>query len=103
MKIKYSHEEAERIPIDLEAWKLLSVPGLELILIHIPTGRNMEEHPNPLEVIFHVTHGMGILRVDGQNLTMTTGDTARITAGKSRAWQNTGQETLSILAIKRND
>jgi len=98
--VRFNNALAEKVPIPTEAWKLLTTPNCELIQLHLQPGECLEPHPNPLDVIFYVVQGKGILQVTEQTQELHAMDSVFISGSQLRSWENTGSKTLILLVLK---
>jgi mannose-6-phosphate isomerase-like protein (cupin superfamily) len=53
-------------------------------------------HPNT-EEIYYITHGVGLMTIDGEQREVTVGDAIAIPPGARHTLLNTGTETLRLL------
>jgi len=72
----------------------------ELIRIHLDPGASIDDHINDWRIIFFLLQGEGELNVEGKVHHLLTSQSIAVEAGRSRFWQNTGQEELQLLVIK---
>lgn len=64
----------------------------------VPVGGATTEHYHPLaEEIYYITHGKGLIRLDGEERETTAGDAIAIPPGVRHKIWNTGYEPLRFL------
>lgn len=91
---------AERVPIAIDARKMLVREDCELIHLTLKPGEILETHTNPFDVAFYVLAGTGEL-VIGRDSRNITADTAiEIPAGEMRGWKNVAGTDLRVLVVK---
>ena len=92
---------AQKIPIQLDAYKLLSISGLEVVEITFHPGEFLPVHENSVDVIFHVKIGSGILTIGSEKHVLRANDSAFVEKDSLRGWANTGTGDLILLVIKK--
>jgi mannose-6-phosphate isomerase-like protein (cupin superfamily) len=61
-------------------------------------GRSTQEHFHRVtEEIYYITHGQGLMRIEGDELTVKPGDAIAILPGRRHKIFNTGTEALRLL------
>jgi quercetin dioxygenase-like cupin family protein len=93
-------KSAEKVPISIEARKLLTRKDCELIHLTLKPGEILEKHSNPFDVAFYVLSGSGKLEVGDEIETISADTTIEIAAGELRGWNNNGSENLCVLVVK---
>jgi len=64
----------------------------------LPIGGATQEHYHPkCEEIYHITHGSGKIRIEGETREVRAGDAIAILPGQKHKLWNTGEETLRLL------
>ena len=64
----------------------------------LPAGGATQEHYHPLtEEIYYITHGVGLIRIEGETRPVRAGDAIAIPPGRRHKLWNTGPETLRLL------
>jgi quercetin dioxygenase-like cupin family protein len=91
---------AERVPIAIDARKMLIRKDCELIHLALQPGEVLETHTNPFDVAFYVLAGEGALVVGSETKKIGADTVIEIAAGEMRGWTNSGSEVLRILVIK---
>lgn len=91
---------APKVPIDLEAHILHSGKSIELVHLLLKPGEILAEHKNPVDVIFFVIEGSGILTINGKPTNLKAADTLKVTQEIDRGWENNSDKDLKILVIK---
>lgn len=93
-------KSAEKVPIPIDARKMLVRKECELIHLSLQPGEVLETHTNPFPVAFYVLAGQGDLVV-GAETRRVGGDTViEVPAGEVRGWTNPGPEVLRVLVLK---
>ena len=84
----------------LDAVTLVDHGMLGMVHFRLGSGEEIGEHVMPLEVIFLVLEGDGVLTVDQEEVSADCGTALRCPAGTPRAWKNPGPDTLRVLVLK---
>ena len=93
-------QNTPKVPIVLEAHILHSEKPVELVHLRLKPGEKLAEHKNPVDVIFFVIEGSGILTINGEPKKLNTTDTLKVTSDINRGWENNSNKDLKILVIK---
>lgn len=99
MDVRYP-EHAERIPYEMDARYMYAGKSAELIRLVIPQGREQEIHDNPVDVLFFVVQGEGILVFEDVSFPVKRNGCLEVRSGRKRAWTNPGKEDLVLLVYK---
>jgi quercetin dioxygenase-like cupin family protein len=91
---------AERVPIAIDARKMLIRKDCELIHLTLRPGETLETHTNPFEVAFYVLAGEGDLVVGTETKKIGADTVIEIPANEMRGWTNSGPEVLRVLVVK---
>lgn len=91
---------AQKLPLKLDAWKLLANDKAELVILKLNTQEVLESHVNELDVVFYVLQGKGELEVEGKYFNLEKDDSIYVQMGLNRGWKNTGSIPLKLLVIK---
>lgn len=62
-----------------------------------PGGATAEHYHRVTEEIYYITHGVGRMRIEGEEREVRVGDTIAIPPGKKHKIWNTGTEVLRLL------
>ena len=65
----------------------------------LPPGNALDEHVDPVEEIYFILKGGGLMRVGNEEKTVRERDAIWIPAGEIHGLKNTGQETIEIIVI----
>jgi len=93
-------QDAERVPIQLDARKMCVRPDVELIHLHFGPGEALAKHANPFDVIFYVLEGSGELEIEEEKRQIGINSSIEVPANLMRGWKNNGEGNLRILVIK---
>lgn len=91
---------AEKVPINIDARKMLVRKECELIHLTLKPGEVLEVHTNPFDVAFYTLAGTGELVVGKETKTVTPDTVIEVAAGEMRGWKNTGSADLRVLVLK---
>jgi len=91
---------AEKVPIRIDARKMLIRRDCELIHLSLQPGEVLETHTNPFDVAFYVLAGEGDLVVGTETRRIGADTVIEIPAGEMRGWTNSGTEVLRVLVVK---
>jgi quercetin dioxygenase-like cupin family protein len=93
-------QHAEKLPLVIDAWRLLSEEKVELIELHLKQGEEVEKHFNPSDVFFYILSGQGELRVDELIYFLKRSNGIQVKKESQRQWKNTHKEDLKMLVFK---
>jgi mannose-6-phosphate isomerase-like protein (cupin superfamily) len=65
----------------------------------VPPGNELEEHIDPVEEIYFILYGGGLMQVGEDAQEVKAGDAVWIPAGDSHSLKNTGSETIAIIVV----
>ena len=65
----------------------------------LPSGNELEEHVDPLEEIYFIQQGGGLMRVGDEEREVKAGDAIWIPAGDRHSLKNTGTEPTAIIVV----
>ena len=65
----------------------------------VPSGNELEEHVDPVEEIYFILYGGGLMRVGDDEREVKAGDAVWIPAGDRHGLKNTGTETTAIIVV----
>jgi len=91
---------AEKVPIAIDARKMLVRSDCELIHLTLRPGEILEKHSNPFDVAFYVLSGSGELEVGDETAVISADTVIEVAAGEMRGWKNDGTEDLRVLVVK---
>jgi len=81
--------------------RLFEAGGNEYVHLTIQPGSGIPEHSLPLAVSFYILKGSGTCTVSGKSVSATEGDMLECPPNELRGWENTSDEPLEVLVIKR--
>jgi len=93
-------EKAPGVPFKFDGRILFVSDRYELIHLTLQPGEGMEPHVQPMDVVFFVLEGSGLLTIGQAALEISTTATVHVKADVSRAWKNNGDRPLKILVNK---
>ena len=99
MKIRKQFE-SQKIDIAVDARKILERNDIELIRMHIAPGESIDDHINPLPVVFYIMTGEAVLTFEGEEHIVNGESTIEIPAYKNRGIANKSNKNLELLVIK---
>jgi mannose-6-phosphate isomerase-like protein (cupin superfamily) len=83
---------------ELLAHRNSAIRNQSLAEARLPVGASTQEHFHPrTEEIYYITHGAGIIRIEGETREVRAGDAIAIPPGQKHKLWNTGGETLRLL------
>lgn len=73
-------------------------------IVHLSLDKNGEipAHALPINVVFYVIKGEGILTIENKSFAAKKGDILEVEANKNRSWINNAETNLELLVIKEN-
>jgi mannose-6-phosphate isomerase-like protein (cupin superfamily) len=93
-------EQAEPIPYAMDARCMYAGKSAELIRLVIPPGCEQELHDNPVDVLFVILQGEGILLFEHESFSVTLNGCLEVRSGRKRAWKNSGNQDLVLLVYR---
>jgi quercetin dioxygenase-like cupin family protein len=94
-------DNAPKVPFDLDGRIMHSSEKLELVHLTIKPGEILHKHKNPVDVVFYVLEGKGILFAEDQKIIMVKDSCVSLKHNIERGWENNSTENLRILVIKQ--
>ena len=91
--------DAEPLPTEFEARKLIGTEQAELIRFALLPHARIPPHGNDVDVIFHVLAGAGTTTIDGKATPLGEGDTIFIERDTQREW-TAAKSGITLLAVK---
>jgi quercetin dioxygenase-like cupin family protein len=91
---------AEKVPINIDARKMLIRPECELIHLTLKPGEVLDVHSNPFDVAFYVLAGSGELTLENEVRAIAADSVIDVAAGAMRGWKNTATVDLRVLVVK---
>jgi len=83
---------------DAEGATLLESP-VRLQIVRVAPGGGFAPHVDAFGHLFHFLEGQGTLRVEDRTYAIRPGLTARVAAGQSHAYENTGETELRLISV----
>lgn len=85
---------------ELLAYRNSSILNQSLAEARLAPGGSTQEHYHiKTEEIYYITHGTGLMRIDGQEFSVKPGDSIAIRPGKKHKISNTSDQTLRFLCM----
>lgn len=94
------YADVTRIPVAFDGRKMFASDKIEIIHVLLKPGEFIEKHPNPVDVVFYILAGNGMLTAEEKLYVGEPFMSVFVPAGMPREWRNTGSEDLRILVIK---
>lgn len=83
---------------ELLAYRNSVIRNQSLAEARLPVGASTQEHYHPqTEEIYYITHGHGLIRIEGELRDVEPGDAIAIPPGQKHKLWNTGSEILRLL------
>ena len=83
---------------ELLAHRNSAIRNQSLAEARLEPGRSTQEHFHRVtEEIYYITHGQGLMRIEGEERVVNPGDSIAIPPGKRHTIRNSGTETLRLL------
>lgn len=83
---------------ELLAHRNSSLRNQSLAEARLPVGASTQEHFHPnAEEIYYITHGIGRIRIEGEEREVQAGDAIAILPGRRHKLWNSGSEVLRLL------
>lgn len=91
--------EEKPTPLGGLARTLVDKPDLRLVLLRVPAGTRVAEHNAPVEVVFLVTSGSGVIHTDAGETPIMAGEMLACPAGIPRAI-SANDADLELLVVR---
>jgi quercetin dioxygenase-like cupin family protein len=88
-----------KIPL-VEGRRIHASDQLEIVHLSIEPGGTMEPHTMPMNVLFYVLQGQGILDIDGVRYPLQMNEFIEVPKAAMRYWRNVFDVSLNLLVIK---
>ena len=73
---------------------------LEIVHLSLEPGGSMEAHAMPVNVLFYILQGQGILDIDGVRHPLQINEFIEVPKAAMRYWSNESDSPLNLLVIK---
>ena len=83
-----------------KALRVFESDDCHFVRLTLKTGESIPLHKNPVNVIFHVLEGKGIVQLESETFTLTKGDNLMVSNLIDRSWSNHEAEPLELLVVK---
>lgn len=101
--MEHFHRVLERVafaPDKLTKTGLVDTPNLFCDVYGLEPGQSQAGHRHAVgDKLYYVVGGMGLIRVDGDERTVSAGDLVCAPAGSDHAVHNPGPERLAVLVV----
>ena len=85
---------------ELLAYRNSPIKNQSLAEARLKPGQSTQEHYHiKTEEIYYITHGQGLMRIEGKAFTVQPGDAIAILPGQKHKITNTGQTSLRLLCM----
>jgi len=95
-----NNAEIVKNPHGVKSQKLHSSEHVSLMLITLQPGEKLRQHITPVDVLFLVLEGTGIVEIGDEKKEVTKDTLIDSPKGIIHCWYNEGNKTLRILVIK---
>ena len=89
-----------KTPHEVEARKIYDTKNALVIHLTLKPGEALRRHITPVDVIFYVLEGEGVVEIGEEKQTVGANLLIESPAGIVHCWYNEGKETLKILVAK---
>jgi mannose-6-phosphate isomerase-like protein (cupin superfamily) len=98
--IKYTEAEMQKNPHGIDARKLSDNEHALVMHITLQPGEQLKKHITPVDVIFYVLEGTGIVEVGDEQLEVTKDTLIESPAKIPHCWYNKSKDILRVLVTK---
>ncbi len=95
-----SLSNSPKVPFNIDGRILFSNSKNEIIRLNLKPGEILDVHSNPLDVVFYVLKGKGVLEIENDIIVACEDMTIFVKAGVMRSWKNSFNDILTILVFK---
>ncbi len=99
-KVKWQEVEKTDNPHKIDARKLYDSKYAQVIHITLKPKEKLKRHITPVDVIFYVLEGKGIVEIGDEKEEVGKDTLIESPAGIPHCWYNESNETLRVLVIK---
>lgn len=82
-------------------FRLAETEFSEIVELELMPQGAIEAHALPINVVFYVISGQGVITINNDSFRVQTGDVIEVSAKSQRAWKNNSNEILKLLVIKQ--
>ena len=101
MNVKnYKNEKVLDNPHKVDARKLFDSQNAQVIHLELKPGEKLIRHITPVDVIFYVLEGKGIVEIGNEKKEVAKDDLIESPANIPHCWYNESQSVLRFLVIK---
>lgn len=98
--IKYTELETSENPHGIDAKKLYDSEHALVMHLFLKPGEQLKKHITPVDVIFYVLEGTGIVEIGDEKLEVTKDTLIDSPAKIPHCWYNKSNEILRVLVTK---
>jgi mannose-6-phosphate isomerase-like protein (cupin superfamily) len=98
--IKYTETETSKNPHGIDARKLYDSDHAIVMHILLKPGEQLKKHITPVDVIFYVLEGTGIIEIGDEKLEVTKDTLIDSPAKIPHCWYNKSNDILRVLVTK---
>jgi len=98
--IKYTEAESRKNPHGIDARKLYDSEHAMVSHILLQPGEQLKRHITPVDAIFYVLEGQGIVEVGDEQLEVTKDTLIDSPANIPHCWYNKSEKILRVLVTK---
>jgi mannose-6-phosphate isomerase-like protein (cupin superfamily) len=98
--MKINLKNAPTISPILDVRLLFSGVKADLVHLTLKKGENIAKHDNPIDVVFFVKEGKGMLTLDNDIMEIADNDCIPVKTGIQRSVKNISEADLKVLVFK---
>ena len=98
--VKWQDSQVAPNPHGVDARKIYDSQHAQVIHITLKPGESLKKHITPVDVIFYVIEGHGVIEIGDEQQEVGPDTLIDSPARIPHRWSNQGQETLRFLVIK---
>ena len=83
-------QKSSKLPIRVQVWQLAQ---------GVSEGDHVHDGSGALEEMYYFLEGTGVMTVDDEEITVTTGDAMMVPPGTNHGLRNTGNQPLKLVII----
>ncbi|MBN1968810.1 MAG: cupin domain-containing protein [Candidatus Delongbacteria bacterium] len=80
---------------------LVELDDFLMVELTLESNAQMENHSMPVDVLFYIVKGEGILEIEGFKNSYKAGDVVKVDKSLSRSWKNENEEEFIVLVLRK--
>lgn len=100
LTVKVSDTETINNPHNVDAKRIFNENLAQVVHINLLPGEKLKKHTVPINVLFYVLEGTGIVEIGDEKKEVTKDTLIESPANHAHCWYNESSENLRVLVVK---